>query len=398
MNSTVQEIVKKLQQDSDAYYNCTGTHMSDAEFDALKDQLRELDPDNQFLKSVGAPPIGTVMKHRIPMGSQEKLKDKDEYDRWVKLINNTQVVVQWKLDGSSVALYYKNGKLTHALTRGDGIEGEVITENVLRMQNVKAEIPGFTGSLRGEIMLSKSNFEKHFKPLGHKNPRNTAAGLARNQKEGALQQHLMVVYYDIENGPLATEVDRITKIASFGLFAVFTIQCAPEEVWTKYHEIEAQRNVCDFEMDGVIIRANDLAIQKALGGSSDGRPKGQRCIKFTSLKAITTLEGILITQGHTGAMIPTGMLKPVQIGGVTVSNVLLNNYDYIEQLGLTEGCQLEIERAGDVIPHTSRVINKTNIPIVPPTECIVCKSTLAKELGNQTGDQVPWGFFIDRTL
>jgi DNA ligase (NAD+) len=353
--------------------------MSDAEFDKLHDKLKEMDPENPFLKQVGAPAIGTVMKHRIPMGSQEKIKDKDEYNRWVTQINNGQVVIQWKLDGSSVALYYKNGKLTHALTRGDGIEGEVITENVLRMQNVKAVIQGFTGSLRGEIILSKSLFEKHFKSLGHKNPRNTGAGLARNQKEGALQQHLKVIYYDIENGGgVDTELDRINKIKGFGLDTVETVLSHPDKVYDVYHGIENKRDLIDLEIDGIIVRANDLAIQKALGESSDMRPKGQRCIKFTSQKAKTTLKDINITIGHTGAMVPTGILEPVEIGGVTVSNVLLNNYDYIASLGLTLGCTVEIERAGDVIPHVSKLVKATDTPIPVPVNCIVCNSKLKK--------------------
>ena len=385
---TTEELIKKLKEASDAYYNSGETLMLDAEFDTLVDQLKQQDPDNEFLKKVGAPPIGTVMKHRIPMGSQEKLKDQAEFDRWIKPIKEATTegplaVVQLKLDGSSVALYYKNGKLTHALTRGSGIEGEVITENVLRMSNVKAEIPGFSGSLRGEIMLTKSNFEKFFKPLGHKNPRNTAAGLARNQKQdaAALQPHLKILYYDIENGvELGTEVDRINKITSFGLETVETVVCNSDaEIWNTYNLIETMRPDMDLEIDGIIVRANSIAVQKSLGESSDMRPKGQRCIKFTALEGITYLRSIEWTIGHTGAIVPTGKFDPVDIGGVTVTSVLLNNVKYLKDLHMTIGSKVAIERSGDVIPHIRGVLESTGQPIEIPQKCMHCQSTLVED-------------------
>jgi DNA ligase (NAD+) len=294
-------------------------------------------------------------------------------------------VIQWKIDGSSISLDYKKGKLINATTRGSGTEGELVTSNVKRMQNAPHILPiPFTGSLRGEIILLNSTFKEIFKPRGDKNPRNTAAGLVRNQKPEAaeFQKHLKIVYYDIiTEEKFSTEIERINYIKTqLKLETVETISCnTADEAWEQYQKMEQRRPTLDFEVDGVVVRTNSVTLQEKLGTGSDLRPKWARAIKFTSLKAITTLEGILITQGHTGAMIPTGMLKPVEIGGVTVSNVLLNNYDYIEQLGLTEGCQVEIERAGDVIPRVIKLIKATSTPIVPPTECIVCKSVLVKD-------------------
>jgi DNA ligase (NAD+) len=230
-------------------------------------------------------------------------------------------------------------------------------------------------------MLSVKKFKETFEPLGYQNPRNTVSGLLRDRKGGDLQKHFAIICYDVCNGKeWTTESERIEFIKELGFQTVDHKEFnTGADVWKAYKDLENERETIDFEIDGVIVRANYLFVQANLGSSSDMRPKGQRCVKFASQKAITVLEGIMVSQGHTGAMIPTGVLKPVRVGGVTISHVLLNNYDYIKELGLTEGCQIEVERAGDVIPHVNRVIDITNKPIVPPTKCIVCNSDLVKE-------------------
>ena len=174
--------------------------MTDAEFDELRDKLAELDPTHPFLKTVGAPIKTSVWpkrKHATLMGSQHKVNTKEEFEQWARKTNKGRMAVSLKLDGSTIVLSYTDGKLSHATTRGDGEEGEVITQNVLRMGNVKEDLPiPFTGDLRGEIMLSSQNFKKYFEPVGYKNPRNSANGKARDVKnKDGLVKHLEAVSY-----------------------------------------------------------------------------------------------------------------------------------------------------------------------------------------------------------
>ena len=386
------ELVEVLKKASEAYYNTGETIISDADFDNKVEQLRQIvEPDNQFLKTVGAPPVsGKTIKHKIPMGSQEKIKDKTEFDRWCKQVLNINkisvpFVMQHKLDGSSIALNYEKGKLVNAVTRGDGITGEDISGNVVKMQNVKRLLPvSFTGSIRGEIMLHISTFNEFFKPLGHKNPRNTAAGMSRNQKCNELVKHFKLYYYDAANGePFETETQKLTFIDKLGLETVFTrLIDSPEKLMEAFNELAKERASLDFEIDGAIFRANSLVVQQELGMSSDGRcPRAQRCYKFESSGAITTLRNVVLTLGHTGAIIPTGKVDPVEIGGVTVSSVLLNNFEFIDRLDIAIGDKVRIVRAGDVIPYAEEVIEKpaNRQPIVPPDKCIVCNSKLVKD-------------------
>lgn len=364
MNTDIKDNVAILQKASEKYYNGVDSELSDEEFDLRVEQLQKLDPDNPFLLTVGAKPIGTVVEHTTPIGSQEKLKTRKEFDDWCGKILNNQVynpfVLQYKLDGCTIVLYYEDGNLKRAVTRGDGYSGEDITSNVLQMQNVKKKLPiKWTGSLRGEIMLHIKSFNEHFKPIGYKNPRNTVSGMSRDQKENNLFKHFRIYYFDVMDGEtfekeydIVDEHGRIKFITkTLGLEAVHTEFCTtPDEVWTGYEEIQKSRETLDFEIDGVIVRANSLAVQKEMGVSSDLRPKGQRCIKFPPLGAVTTLKIVHLTIGHTGAIIPNGILEPVNIGGVTVTNVLLNNFEEIERLKLKINGRVKIIRAGDVIP------------------------------------------------
>lgn len=398
MNKTevdqIPEVVELLIKADTTYYNTGETVMTDQQYDLLRTRLKKIDPTNPYLRRVGAPPIGQLSKHKIPMGSQEKLEDETAFKKWAEKIIQAKVfevvfVVQLKLDGISVSLDYEEGVLMRVLTRGDGKEGEDITCNALMMQGVKPVLPDkFTGSLRGEVMLRKDTFKKIFEPLGYKNPRNTVSGLSRDQKKTGLQQHFAVICYDFADGlpgeeELATEVQRIEFLSELGIKTVKTHPCKTvDEVWAKYKEIEGLRQDIELEIDGIIVRANSLGVQEDLGMSSDGRcPKGQRCVKFESLGAETKLVSVELTIGHTGAIIPTGKVEPVEIGGVTVSSVLLNNFEFIEKLGVAIGDTVRVIRAGDVIPYAEEVMvrPKNRQPIVPPEKCIACGSKLVKD-------------------
>lgn len=388
------DIVERLKEAAHAYYNGLELKMSDHEYDELVDHLRLTDPDNPYLKVIGAPAIGTVVKHDMPVGSQEKLKTKEEYDAWAEKISamhqgdSPPIVIQWKLDGITVVLNYRDGHLVSAVTRGDGVQGEDITRNVVHMQNVPKEVPdNFTGSVRGEILLYKESFTKYFEPLGHSNPRNTAAGKARKKTvEPDLLQHLSVIAFDITSDD-ETEDERTVRLANYGFLPVgtqipdYSKSDQDETIWECYERCAILRPDLGFEVDGVIVRANLIATQNELGMSSDMRPKGQRCIKFEALSKSTYVRDVEVTIGHTGAHVPTIKVEPVEIGGVTIGSILGNNYEYLGNLDVAIGDKIEVERAGDVIPHIKTVLERPDDrqPIVPPTECIHCGGPITKD-------------------
>jgi DNA ligase (NAD+) len=387
--------VKTLEEAAKYYYNAPDeVTMEDAEYDRRVDYLKANHPEHPlvkpFLQKVGARPLGVVIKHDYPVGSQEKLKTREEFYSWCLNVlakhkgPKKPFVLQWKLDGGTIVLTYENGRLLRAVTRGTGIEGEDVTENALKMKNVKKNLPGFSGTLRGECLISKSDFERVFKPLGYKNPRNTATGLTRDQKGGSLQKDIIVKYFDlIQNvAKLETEMENINFIN--GSLVLETVETEefdnPDTLWAAIKRMEEQRPDYQYEVDGVIVRANSLELQEEMGMSSDLRPRMQRCVKFQAQSAVTQLLGITWSLGHTGAHIPTGNVKPVEIGGVTVSNVLLNNPTYMKELDLEIGDTFLIERAGDVIPHAAKVLDRSGrTGTVVPTVCIACGGPLVTE-------------------
>lgn len=394
----IETLVKELTEASNFYYNTGETTMSDEEFDIKVEKLRNLDPTNAFLQTVGARPVGKTFPHSKPIGSQEKLKDRSKFESWIQtilMISNTKknanshfkLVGQHKMDGCTVVLYYTNGKLIRALTRGDGIDGVDITDNVLMMKNVKPVLPNkFTGMLRGEGMLHKSDFNKYFASEGYVTARNTVSGIAGDQKHSPLNNHLKIYYYDMEHSQinnLQTEYERLSYIKdSLGLEIIPNeVGNTVEELWALYQKWEIERESLDYDIDGMIIRANLIEVQEELGMSSDFRPKGQKCLKFPPAGGTTILKGFKLSVGHTGAIYPNGILDPIKIGGVTITNVLLNNFEMIETLGIAVGDKVRVIRAGDVIPKVIGLVekgqNRTLIPV--PTYCPKCNSFLVKD-------------------
>lgn len=369
-----------IEKAADAYY--TGNPiMSDEEFDLLVDELRKTDPNNPVLLKVGSRPMGKVYKHSIPAGSQEKLKDRKAYDRWIQTTAKfgcKGYVLGYKLDGSTVVLDYENGKLIRALSRGDGIQGSDITATVLQMKNVKRNLQdSFTGSLRGEIILPKSLFNKYFKPLGYTNPRNSAAGVSSDQKGTKLCKYLKVIYFDcIGNDGGITEEEKLLYVVNKLKLEVVITEFFDDadKMWDSWLKMAGKRESLDYEIDGVVVRVNEIEIQNRMGSTADLRPKGQRCIKFEAQGAISELLSVELSIGSNGAIVPTGKLKPIQIGGVTVSSALLANFNEIKRLGIAVGDTVYVTRRGDVIPKIENVIfrpkNRKEIKI--PEKCIVC--------------------------
>lgn len=359
-------LVAELKEASEAYYNGDPI-MTDTEWDYKLEELKKLDSQNPFLTQVGAKVTGgkwAKVKHEIVHGSQHKVKNGDEFLEWALKIKGPYVI-QHKLDGITLVLKYENGTLTSAATRGDGVEGEEIYKNAILCEGVyqKASTQ-FSGTLRCELILPTSKFKAFFQPKGYKNERNSL-GVIRSD-EYDLIQHFRAVIFDIvpANSEFKSEdeaIKSIKKLIHKDAFPVATTICnSPEQVVKIYEEYEEKyRDKLDWLIDGLVVKVNDFDYQKS-HGHTDNRPNGQIAIKFKPKTGITHIEDIIWSMGTTGRIAPVAIVDPVDVDGITIGRVTLNNLDWIKTMDVAIGDKVEIARANDVIPCLVKVINKSN--------------------------------------
>lgn len=361
----IDKIAKKLRKASDAYYNTGKTIMSDSDFDKLRDHLKKIDPDHEFFSEVGA----KVPKHReevkllMHMGSQNKAKDDSDMKTWYEKYKSPEIIISDKLDGSSIELVYEDGKLARAATRGDGTTGMAVTKNAKLWSGVPESID-VSGQLivRGEVQLSVANWKKYFPEAP--NPRNMGNGIAVSDSEYKRNEYLDFHAFDIVHPEVTfkKQEHKFKALKALGFNSIRWFRCKNWEEVEKCraHYVE-DRSDLDYEIDGMIGAINDLEVQEKLGYSDGGtRPRGMIAWKFDTEKAETKVTGMVITIGHTGRIIPKATLEPVKLAGTTVSNCLLNNFDYIQNLNLNIGDVVEVEKGGDIIPHINSVVKKNS--------------------------------------
>ena len=391
------EQLKALEEDirrhRRLYYN-KQPELSDAEFDELIDKLKELDPGSEALAEVGAPidldQVGLPTKeHRIPMGSLDKVTE-EKLELWVEKAGPL-FLIQEKLDGISLELEYQEGRLVDAITRGDGFTGEVVSHNAVHFSNISTELPSpFTGSVRGEVILRLSTFEKHFKEKDFANPRNTVSGTVRKKHgDRSLNKYFELFFYDVlsigrefesekeKMGYLSDELGLAVAKSYFdqtmeGLLEIYDLYEGDGEANGKRFEL-------DYEIDGLVVRSDSIALQRELG-SRQNRPRYAMAYKFPSSGSATKLLAVDWSLGLGSRLTPVARLEPVQIAGVTVSNATLHNIDAIAELDLRIGDTVFVERRGDVIPKVVRVLEPGGGKNpVPPKTCPSCETLLAMD-------------------
>ena len=391
------EQLKALEEDirrhRRLYYN-KQPELSDAEFDELIDKLKELDPHSEALAEVGAPidldQVGLPTKeHRIPMGSLDKVTE-EKLELWVEKAGPL-FLIQEKLDGISLELEYQEGRLVDAITRGDGFTGEVVSHNAVHFSNISTELPSpFTGSVRGEVILRLSTFEKHFKEKDFANPRNTVSGTVRKKHgDRSLNKYFELFFYDVlsigrefesekeKMGYLSDELGLAVAKSYFdqtmeGLLEIYDLYEGDGEANGKRFEL-------DYEIDGLVVRSDSIALQRELG-SRQNRPRYAMAYKFPSSGSATKLLAVDWSLGLGSRLTPVARLEPVQIAGVTVSNATLHNIDAIAELDLRIGDTVFVERRGDVIPKVVRVLEPGGGKNpVPPKTCPSCETLLAMD-------------------
>lgn len=370
-----------------AYYNGGEPIMSDLEYDSLEDELRRLAPGDPLLQMVGAPvpadSILTKARHAMPMGSQNKVNSESEFRTWLERCGGGAVHASLKGDGASAAAYYRDGRLMQAISRGDGVIGEDITANAMRFKGLPAWA-GFTGAVRFEVILTLEDWAR-VDPSRSKNPRNAGSGIM-GRKNGHQSDHLTAFAFDIDESrdgqpvAFATESDKIERLVSLGFRVMPGQRCVDADQAVEWFRgIASQRDRLDFWIDGVVMKLEDIARQDSLGVTA-GRPKGQVAWKFDSAGAETVLEEVVISGGHTGALIPTAQLRPVEIGGTTVSSASLANFDEIERLDVAIGDSVWLIKANDIIPKIIRVTDRPigRRPIEVPSRCPFCAGEVGR--------------------
>ena len=412
LKTVYKDKIKLLNKYSEHYYQKNNPLVTDQQFDDLKKEIIELEKKYNFKNPnspsliVGFKPSKNFKKdkHRVPMLSLSNAFDIDDLENFQKRIINylnesknfkIEYSAEPKIDGISASLIYKNGKFITGLSRGDGKEGEVITENLKTIKDIpqniqKKDFPKDI-DIRGEVFIKNSDFKK----LSNKfaNPRNAASGSLRQKDPTETKKiPLKFIAYTFgyeKNMKIKSQSDFLKNLEKWG-FKVNHLNkkiVGINNLIANYNSIEKKRDDLDFDIDGIVYKVNDFNLQKRLGNVANA-PRWAIAHKFSANSAISKILSIEIQVGRTGALTPVAKIKPINIGGVMVSNATLHNEDEIQRKDIREGDIATIERAGDVIPHVisvdkgKRARNSKQFKF--PLNCPSCNSVTIKEYNSIT--------------
>ena len=388
------------------YYDLDAPTLEDDEYDALMRELRSIEQQFPELlaadspsQRVGGSAQSTFEKvtHIVQMGSLQDVFDVEEVKDFVERVKENGAVeftVEPKIDGLSVSLVYENGVLTQGSTRGDGFVGEDITPNIKTIRSIPLKIPENLPLLevRGEVYMPKKSFgelcelqEKNGEPLP-KNPRNAAAGSLR-QKDSRItaQRKLDIFCFNIqrvEGKEFKTHSESLEYIKNAGFNVVPDIRVCRtvDEIIQRINEIGAMRTSLPFDIDGAVVKVNDLALRGEIGFTSKV-PKWAVAFKYPPEEKETTLNNIEINVGRTGALTPVAIFDPVQLAGTSVSRAVLHNQDFITERDIRIGDRIIVRKAGDIIPEVVRSAAHAeySVPYTIPDKCPVCGADAVRD-------------------
>lgn len=406
----IDELIKILNKASFEYYTLDNPSITDQEYDSYMDELIKLETlhpnlvrnDSPTLK-IGGEIISDFKKvtHEVPMMSLGDIFNEEEIiafdERVRKVVPNPEYVCELKIDGLSVSLLYKNGKLVRGATRGDGTTGEDITHNVKTIKNVPFSLPlDIDIEVRGEIYMPKTSFEKlneERREKGEKefaNPRNAAAGSVRQlDSRVSASRNLSTFMYHI---PEPEKYDLKTQYDSLEFMKSLTLTTNPnivkvdnlKDLLDYINHWHTNRNTLPYEIDGIVIKVNNYNDQRKLGVTAKV-PKWAIAYKFPAEEVLTKLKDIEFCVGRTGKITPRADLDPVRLAGSVVRSATLNNQDYIKEKNIMIGDVVSIRKAGDVIPEVVEVKyerrNGSEISFKMVEECPICGTKLVKKEG-----------------
>jgi DNA ligase (NAD+) len=420
LNAKIESLRENIRHHEYRYYVLDDPEISDAAFDRLMNELKKLEaadpelvtPDSPTQRVGGKPREGFVKAaHSTPMLSLDNAYSEEELRDWERRVkelsgrNEIEYVCELKLDGMSLALRYEDGKLVRGITRGDGSTGEDVTANVRTVRSVPLSVPleklkkaGIPADfeVRGEMLMPIASFKKMNDDREKQglavfaNPRNATAGTVRQLEPSITAQRRLdyfsyILLADVRTGGDARFLSvfdnqwqtlNALEAAGFKVNSRRALAANFDEVWKFIGQWEEKRETLPYEIDGVVIKVNSVAMQRQLGFTGKA-PRWAIAYKYAARSGTTQIEDILVQVGRTGKLTPVAALKPVPIGGTMVSRATLHNMDEIERLGVKIGDWVEVERGGDVIPKVVRVIDDAKHPrgtteFVMPTRCPVC--------------------------
>jgi DNA ligase, NAD-dependent len=407
----IEHLRDEIRRHEYLYYVLDQPEITDAEFDRLVRELQELEkahpefvtPDSPTQRVGGKPREGFVkVRHSSPMLSLDNALNENEFRDFDRRVREGlrgepyQYVTELKLDGLSMAVHYRDGLVSRAITRGDGAVGEDVTDNARTIHTlplrVKSELPAF--EVRGEVIMHLRAFERlnaeraaRGLPL-YANPRNSAAGSLR-VLEPAITASRQLEYYAylllVDGQPYyETHWECLEALARLGFKVNKNRRLCNnvDDVVAFYREWEEKRETLAYEIDGVVVKVNAISQQRKLGSTAKA-PRWAIAFKYAARQAETVIDNIEVQVGRTGTLTPVAHLRPVNVGGVTVARATLHNEDEIKRLGVEIGDTVLIERSGDVIPKVVRVTKQGEHrrPFQMPKQCPVCGGDVVREPG-----------------
>jgi len=396
------------------YYVLDRPEISDARYDALVNELRRLEerypdlvtPDSPTQRVAGGLRQGfAAVRHHAPMLSLESTVDAGDVRRFDARLqrevgSDVQYVLEPKFDGLSIEVVYEDGRFLSASTRGDGERGEDVTANVrtiravpLRLRDAGVPPPRLL-AVRGEVVMRRADFaalNERLRRAGQPpfaNPRNAAAGSVRQLDPRVTAARALDVYfYDVlamQGGPAATRASELAawlRAGGLRISAHHKVGRTVEDVFAYYARLNRERRTLPFDIDGIVIKLDDLPARERLGATAH-HPRWALAYKFAPELQTTKLEGVEVQVGRTGVLTPVAVLRPIQIGGVTVARATLHNWRELERKGLRVGDTVHVMRAGDVIPEVLGRVEGTprgRTAVTPPRACPACGAAVERD-------------------
>ena len=402
---------QKINYHNNLYYNNDAPEIPDYEYDMLMQQLKKLEKENPELITADSPTqkvggsakrtAGVLIKHDVPMLSLQDVFSKEDIDDFVDSmqaeLTDCEFTVEEKIDGLSLALRYYDGKLKMAVTRGDGIvEGEDVTVNALKLKGIKKELPDKLPYLevRGEVYMSRAAFEKVNERQASEdkklfaNPRNCAAGTLRQLNSAVIKERELAMFIfnlqTVQGKEFTTHAESLEYFKQQGMSIVhdYAVCKTKEEVWQAIEAIAARRNELAYDIDGAVVKVNDLKQRDTLGTTSKV-PRWAVAYKYPPEEKTTKLLDIKLSVGRTGRITPTAVFEPVQLCGTKVERATLHNQDFIDSLDIRIGDTIQVYKSGEIIPKVRCVIKEKRPsgaePFIIGDTCPVCNAPAVRD-------------------
>lgn len=393
--SELEELENEVKKHQELYYNAEPS-ISDDEFDVLWNKLKFLKPDSDVFENIGRDWDANFekVKHIIPMGSQEKASNIEEFSSWVSKQSSSNFLVQYKLDGASIELQYFDGKFKRAVTRGDGIVGDDITDNVLKMKGLVKTIKtegvnqnnvSFSGAVRGEILMSHEVYRSIYTYKA--NCRNAANGIMK-RKDGKGSEFLEIVCYDVgyveeeikdANPYYKNELEKIQWLMKAGFHTVETRLCSGLDEVVEYRKAVAEKRASlPFDIDGLVVKNIEIDLKdwKRM------RPEKQIAFKFETEKAISIIRDVEWSESGV-TYTPVAIIDAVRLAGTSVKRASMANVNVLTNLGVMIGSKVLVAKRGEIIPKIEKVIENPigSTPIQIPSICSSCGTPLICDSG-----------------